>query len=70
MLSVLNYFSHGYSAVPILESCVKRGLFELLKLQKPRKRIWLIKELTANEGYFTLGLQALESLGWIKKRLG
>ncbi|MCP4271889.1 MAG: class I SAM-dependent methyltransferase, partial [Gammaproteobacteria bacterium] len=30
-------------------------------------RTWLIKELTANEGYFTLGLQALESLGWIQK---
>ncbi|MCP5003586.1 MAG: GNAT family N-acetyltransferase, partial [Planctomycetes bacterium] len=67
MLSELNFYSHGYVAVPILESCVKRGVFELLNLQKPRKRIWLIKELTANEGYFTLGLQALESLGWIQK---
>ncbi|MCP5007491.1 MAG: hypothetical protein GY941_26680, partial [Planctomycetes bacterium] len=67
MLSVLNYFSHGYAAVPILESCVKRGVFELLNLQKPRKRTWLIKELAANEGYFTLALQALESLGCIQK---
>ncbi|MCP5005244.1 MAG: GNAT family N-acetyltransferase, partial [Planctomycetes bacterium] len=67
MLSVLNYFNHGYVAVPILESCVKRGLFELLSLQEPRKRTWLIKELTANEGYFTLALQALETLGWIQK---
>ncbi len=50
MLSVLNYFIHGYVAVPILESCVKRGLFELLDLQVPRKRTWLNKKLKANEG--------------------
>ncbi|MCP5007490.1 MAG: hypothetical protein GY941_26675 [Planctomycetes bacterium] len=33
----------------------------------PRKRTCLIKGRTANEGYFTLALQALEPLGWIQK---
>ncbi|MCP5007601.1 MAG: hypothetical protein GY941_27250, partial [Planctomycetes bacterium] len=65
MLSVLNYYSHGYVAVPIIESSVKRGLFELLDLKKPRNRTWLIEKLKANEGYFTLALQTLESLGWL-----
>ncbi|MCP5002476.1 MAG: GNAT family N-acetyltransferase, partial [Planctomycetes bacterium] len=67
MLSVLNYFSHGYVAVPILESFVKRGLFELLDQRKPRKRVRLIQKLKANEGYFTLALQALEALGLLQK---
>ena len=47
MLSLLNLYCHGYVAIPILESCAKRGLFKLLNVQKSRHAAWLVKELGA-----------------------
>jgi acyl transferase domain-containing protein/enoyl-CoA hydratase/carnithine racemase/acyl carrier protein/NAD(P)-dependent dehydrogenase (short-subunit alcohol dehydrogenase family)/SAM-dependent methyltransferase/ribosomal protein S18 acetylase RimI-like enzyme len=67
MLKLLKFCCHGYVAVPVIEACHKQGLFALLEGNKFCKRTWLIKELKANEGYFSVALQALESLGWLEK---
>ncbi|WP_455872355.1 beta-ketoacyl synthase N-terminal-like domain-containing protein, partial [Serratia proteamaculans] len=67
MLSVLNRYCHGFVAIPILEACAKRGLFGLLDSKGFYNRSELIKKLDANEGYFTLALQVLNTLGWIEK---
>jgi polyketide synthase PksN len=66
MLSLINMYCHGYVATPIIEACYKQGFFSLLDKKKCQKRLWLIKKLKANSGYFTMALQALESLGWLK----
>ncbi|UII31931.1 SDR family NAD(P)-dependent oxidoreductase [Fulvivirga ulvae] len=66
MLKLLKFCCHGYVAVPVIEACHKQGLFTLLDKNKYRKRTSLIKELKANEGYFSMALQALESLGWLE----
>jgi acyl transferase domain-containing protein/enoyl-CoA hydratase/carnithine racemase/acyl carrier protein/NAD(P)-dependent dehydrogenase (short-subunit alcohol dehydrogenase family) len=67
MLKLLKFCCHGYVAMPIIESCHKQGLFTILEGDKFCKRSWLVKELKANEGYFSIALQALESLGWLEK---
>jgi acyl transferase domain-containing protein/acyl carrier protein len=67
MLKLLNFCCHGYVAIPIIEACHQQGLFTLLNGNKFCKRTWLVKELAANEGYFSVAIQALESLGWLEK---
>src|SRR6476619_3743308 len=57
---------HGHLASQIVEACRKRGLFELLDVQEFRGRTWLIEQLGANEGYFAIALEVLQSLGWIE----
>ncbi|MBC9915647.1 SDR family NAD(P)-dependent oxidoreductase [Chitinophaga varians] len=67
MLKLLKFCCHGYVAVPIIEACAKQGLFALLDENKFSRRTALMKELHAQEGYFSVALQALESLGWLEK---
>jgi len=67
MLDLSTYYCHGYVAAPIVEACRRGGLFKLLDNHGFRERAWLINELKANDGYFTIALEALESLGWLEK---
>ncbi|MBL6449565.1 SDR family NAD(P)-dependent oxidoreductase [Fulvivirga sp. 29W222] len=67
MLKLLKFCCHGYVAMPVIEACHKHGLFTLLDGNKFHTRKGLIKELKANESYFSVALQALESLGWLEK---
>ena len=67
MSDLLNCCCSGYLAIPIIEACRQRGLFKLLDPREFRERKWLITELKANAGYFTIGLEALEFLGWLEK---
>ncbi|MEO8034999.1 MAG: acyl carrier protein, partial [Acidobacteriota bacterium] len=53
-------------ATPIIEACQQRGLFELLDIHEFHERTWLIEQLGANEGYFSIALEVLESLAWIE----
>src|SRR5215470_14186228 len=69
MTYLANSYCHGYVATPIVEACRRRGLFKLLDVREFRELAWLIKELEANAGYFTIALEALESLGWLKKNI-
>src|SRR6266508_1765833 len=67
MLDLSTYYCHGYVAAPIVEACRRGGLFKLLDNHGFRERAWLINELKANDGYFTIALEARESLGWLEK---
>ncbi|HEY2971011.1 MAG TPA: hypothetical protein VGJ48_00735, partial [Pyrinomonadaceae bacterium] len=67
MLDLASVYCYGYMATPIVEACQRRGLFELLDIREFRERTGLIRELKANAGYFTVALEALESLGWLEK---
>lgn len=59
-------YCHGYLATPVVEACQHRGLFKLLDIHEFRERAELIGQLGANEGYFEVALELLESLGWIE----
>src|SRR5262245_45262848 len=61
------FYCQGYLITPIVEACRRRGLFELLDTREFRERTWLIKELKANAGYFTIALEALQYAGWLEK---
>lgn len=67
MLDRINYYFYGYVATPIIEACLQQGLFELLDRENFCKRSWLISQLDANDGYFSIALQSLDSLGLIEK---
>ena len=69
MLDLSTYYCHGYVAAPIVEACQQRGLFKLFDNHGFRERAWLINELKANAGYFSIALEALESLGWLEKNV-
>src|SRR5262245_12014043 len=69
MIDLATSYCHSYVGAPIVEACRQRGLFKLLDIGEFRERTWLIKELKANAGYFTIALEALESLGWIEKNV-
>ncbi|MDO0943604.1 beta-ketoacyl synthase N-terminal-like domain-containing protein, partial [Brevibacillus laterosporus] len=62
MLSTLHHYSHGYLAIPVLLSCKKRGLFDLLQKSQPTPFSQLVHELHANSGHLRSALQLLESL--------
>src|SRR5215813_5569013 len=65
----LSAFCQGYLITPIVEACRRHGLFELLDTREFRERTWLIKELKANTGYFTIALEALQYAGWLEKNI-
>src|SRR6266481_2796959 len=67
MLDLATVYCRGYVTTPIVEACRQRGLFKLLDTRKFRDRTWLTRELKANEGYFTIALEVLESIGWLEK---
>src|SRR5579864_1511243 len=67
MFNFPKFYCQGYMAIPVIEACRQRGLFRLLDSHEFRTRRWLIQELKANEGYFTIALETLVSLGWLEK---
>ncbi|MCU7933260.1 MAG: SDR family NAD(P)-dependent oxidoreductase [Candidatus Thiodiazotropha sp. (ex Dulcina madagascariensis)] len=66
MLTVINRYSHGYIAIPVIISCKQHGLFERLK-EMPASAETLRTELSANSGHLQVGLKLLESMGWLSK---
>ncbi|MEJ2622359.1 MAG: class I SAM-dependent methyltransferase [Candidatus Thiodiazotropha sp.] len=66
MLTVINRFSHGYVAIPVIISCKQHGLFERLK-NLPASAETLRTSLSANSGHLQVGLKLLESIGWLSK---
>lgn len=63
MSDSIKLFCQGYIAAPVLDAFRRHGLFERLDTDMFRERAWLVKELGGNEGYFTVALQMLVSLG-------
>src|SRR4051812_22442413 len=69
MTDLSKSYCYGYMVTPVIEACQQRGLFTLLDVSTFRERAWLVKTLKANEGYFTIALEALESAGWLEKNM-
>ncbi|MGZ5445522.1 MAG: SDR family NAD(P)-dependent oxidoreductase [Thermoanaerobaculia bacterium] len=59
---------HGHWAKSLIDVCAERGLFHLLGGEEFRDRAWLAATLNANEGYFSIALEALVSLGRLEQR--
>ncbi|MCR8936409.1 type I polyketide synthase [Brevibacillus laterosporus] len=62
MLSILHHYSHGYLAIPVLLSCKKRGLFDLLQQNQSTPFSQIVHELHANSTHLRSALHMLESL--------
>ena len=67
MLTILNNYSHGYVAIPIILACKEHGLFKILNFAKPLPFTKLVKELQANGGHFRVALHMLESMNWVSR---
>ncbi|MCD5326707.1 SDR family NAD(P)-dependent oxidoreductase [Chromobacterium piscinae] len=66
MLSVINRYSHGFVAIPIVLACKYLKLFEVFK-GRALTLTELADELKANSGFLLAALRLLESLQWISK---
>ncbi len=67
MLEVLNRYVHGYVAIPVILSCHKKKLFDLLHCFGPLTLIDISRQLNANMGHMQVALQLFESLRWVEK---
>ncbi|WP_160717059.1 SDR family NAD(P)-dependent oxidoreductase [Chitinophaga solisilvae] len=65
MLSVLNNYAHGFAAIPVIASCIKRGLFHTLNERPDISFTEVTLQLQANPGYLRIALHMLESMGWL-----
>lgn len=66
MLDIMNRYSHGYVAIPVILACREKGLFTLLQTKNPLSLSQLVDELSANEGHLQVVLRMFESLQWVK----
>ncbi|PSL48183.1 acyl transferase domain-containing protein [Chitinophaga niastensis] len=67
MLTVLNNYAHGLVAIPVIDSCIKKGLFLILQEDAYISFAVLTKKSAANAGHLRIALQMLESIGWVSK---
>jgi hypothetical protein len=66
MRRLSDIYCDGYLATPIIETCRKRGFFDLLEGTGFRLQEWLVREIKANAGYFAIALEVLEAIGWLE----
>lgn len=52
MLTILNDYSNGYVAIPVIAACSKQGLFAELSLTDPVSFQELSGKLNANKGFY------------------
>ncbi|HKV13473.1 MAG TPA: GNAT family N-acetyltransferase, partial [Reyranella sp.] len=64
MLDVMNCYLHGFVAIPVIRTGLRRGLFHVLS-QEPLGLDALSENLGARSGHLAAALRLLESLGWI-----
>ncbi|WP_127530237.1 AprA-related methyltransferase [Paenibacillus kobensis] len=67
MLTILNDYSNGYVAVPVIAACSKQGLFSALSKAEPVSFHELAEKLGANQGFLRIALHMLESMNWIER---
>ncbi|WP_414624618.1 GNAT family N-acetyltransferase [Calothrix sp. CCY 0018] len=67
MLDVINRYLHGFVAVPIILTCKKKGLFELLAHQGSLTLEQIVELLGANGGHFQVALRMMQSLNWLER---
>src|SRR5882724_10729631 len=66
MLDVLNRLADGFVAVPVIDACLRGGVFSALAAGS-RSAEELSRELGANEGHLRVALRLLDGLGWVDK---
>ncbi|MEK3686077.1 AprA-related methyltransferase [Paenibacillus sp. FSL R10-2736] len=70
MLTILNDYSNGYVAIPVIAACSKQGLFAELSLTDPVSFQELCGKLNANKGFLRIALNMLESMHWVERSEG
>ena len=70
MLELINRYSYGYVAIPVILASEERGFFKLFKEYGPQTLDQLSKRLDVENGYFESALRMLKSLQWISWRTG
>ncbi|MHB8523308.1 MAG: class I SAM-dependent methyltransferase, partial [Limisphaerales bacterium] len=64
MLDLINRFANGFVAIPVVDACCRRGLFDRLERQHVSVSD-LVSQLGANEGHFRIALRLLTGIGWL-----
>src|SRR5437667_10801405 len=67
MLEVLNRYIHGYTAIPVILSCYKKGFFNVFANGEAFNVTQLAERLHAHEGNLQAALRMFESLGWLQR---
>ena len=67
MLDILNRYIHGYTAMPVILACYKRGIFQQLTRNGPLTLEQLSQYARASEGHLQIALRMFESMGWVNK---
>jgi acyl transferase domain-containing protein/NADPH:quinone reductase-like Zn-dependent oxidoreductase/NAD(P)-dependent dehydrogenase (short-subunit alcohol dehydrogenase family)/acyl carrier protein len=70
MLESLNRFAHGFVAVPLILSCRRQGLFDLLATQGTLSGEDIARHLGARGGNLAVALRLFCSLGWLNEQVG
>ncbi|CAH0159330.1 type I polyketide synthase [Roseomonas sp. CECT 9278] len=69
MLDLLNRYSHGFVAVPVVRALDRRGVFGLLAAQ-PRRLADVVALAGLNPGHAAAAFDLLQSLGWVAADAG
>lgn len=64
MLDLLNRYSHGFFAIPIINVCRQHHFFTVL--QQPLSLVTLAQRLKAHQGYLNIVVRLFLSMGWLK----
>ncbi|MCX7923144.1 MAG: SDR family NAD(P)-dependent oxidoreductase, partial [Clostridia bacterium] len=65
MFTKVKKYCYGCVAIPVILSCKKHGLFNILNRTRPMLFNVIVKELQANSRHLRTALFILESLNWI-----
>jgi len=63
LLDVVNALATGFVAIPVLQSCARRGLFNLLEKNPGLAGSAIAFHLGGNEGHIRVALRLLYELG-------
>ncbi len=65
MLDIINRYTHGFVAIPVILACKRKGLFELLQNRKVLTLEQIADYLRANSGHLKVALRLMRSLNWL-----
>lgn len=67
MLSLLNSYSHGYVAAPVIDSCRRLKIFDALDTETWLQAEELAVRTGVEPGYLRIALHLLQSMGWLEQ---
>jgi len=67
MLDVINRYLHGFVTVPIILTCKKKGLFEIIEHHGELTLEQMVEFLGANGGHLQVALRMMRSLNWLER---